>query len=81
MANPNQKPPSKSENDSTSLFPPHRRIDLSSTILGTRKAKSIQSPEEALTELICILAGVGVVTIGSVIVYFILRALSWLTTL
>lgn len=80
MANSNQKPPSKFADDSTSLFPPPRRIDFSSTIMGTGSKKPIQSPEETFTELVCILAGVGAVTIGGIIVYFTLRILSWLAT-
>ena len=80
MANSNQKPPSKFADDSTSLFPPHRRVDFSSAVMGTRKTKSLQSAEETLNELICILAGVGAVTIGGIIVYFLLRILSWLAT-
>ena len=80
MANSNQKPPSKFGNDSTSLFPPHRRLDFCSAILGTRSQKPIQSPKDNLTELICILAAVGAVTIVGIIIYFLLRILSWTIT-
>ena len=80
MARPNQKSPSKFADDSTSLFPPHRRFNLHPPIMGTRKAKPVESTEEAFTELVCILAGVGAVTIGGIIIYFLLRILSWLAT-
>jgi len=80
MARPNQKSPSKFADDSTSLFPPSRRFNLHPPIVGTRKAKPVESPKEAITELVCILAGVGAVTIGGIAIYFAFRILSWITT-
>jgi len=48
--------------------------------MGTRKTKPIESAKENLTELVCIFAAVGAVTIGGLIIYFLLRILSWITT-